>query len=253
MGSLPTAFVALLCLAGGIVLGSLIRGRLPDPHLHDDSRDVLKLASGMIATLVALVIGLLVGSSKSSFDQASSGATQIGAKVIALDRVLRRYGPETDDIRRRLSDGIADSIRRLWPEASGAGPGLAAIERATNMEDVQVMIARLEPRDETHRFLRTHAFALINDLTQSRWLMIEQAQAALPAAFLAVLIFWLTVLFASLGLLAPRNATTACSLFVCAFSMASAIYLILEMNHPLEGIIRISPAPLHKAIAVIRS
>jgi hypothetical protein len=81
--------------------------------------------------------------------------------------------------------------------------------------------------------------------------MIEQAQTPLPTVFLGILIFWLMVLFASLGLLAPRNVTTWCCLFVCAVSMAGAIYVILEMDRPLEGAVQISPAPLRKALAVI--
>jgi hypothetical protein len=76
MASLLTALLTLACLCAGTVLGSLIRSQLPDHHLRDDSKDVVKMASGMIATLVALVIGLLVSSSKSSFDQASSGVSR---------------------------------------------------------------------------------------------------------------------------------------------------------------------------------
>src|SRR5258707_13004225 len=110
MASLITALVTLACLCVGTILGSLIRGRLPDHHLQDDSRDVVKMASGMIATLVALVIGLLVSSSKSTYDQASSGVTQIGAKMILLDRALKRYGPETEAIRERMREAIATSI-----------------------------------------------------------------------------------------------------------------------------------------------
>jgi hypothetical protein len=98
---------------------------------------------------------------------------------------------------------------------------------------------------------QSHAVTTCIELAHSRWLIIEQAQTTLPTAFLGMLIFWLTVLFASLGLLAPRNATTWCSLFVCAVSMAGAIYLILEMNRPLEGAVQISPAPLQKALSVI--
>lgn len=253
MDSLLTAMIALGCLGGGAIAGSIIRGRLPAYHLQDESRDVLKLASGVIATLVALVIGLLVGSSKSSFDQASSGITQMGARVIMLDRALRRYGPETAPIRQRLSQGIADGIGHLWPSRAGARPDLAAIERSTTLEDVEGMIAGLEPPDEKRRAIRTNALSLGHDLLQSRWMMIEQAQAELPFAFLVILIFWLSVLLASFGLLAPRNATTACSLLICALSMAGAIYLILEMNRPLDGVIQVSPAPLRKAVAVIGS
>ncbi len=250
MASLSTALITLASLCAGTLLGSLIRDRLPDHHLRDDSRDVIKTASGMIATLAALVIGLLVSSSKSTYDQASAGVTQIGAKAILLDRVLARYGPETKAIRERMRDAIATSVEQLWP-AVGRNPGLAAIEQRNGMDDVQDLILQLTPPDEAHRLLRSHAVTTCIELAQSRWLIIEQAQTTLPTAFLAMLIFWLTVLFASLGLLAPRNRTTWCCLFVCAMSMAGAIYLILEMNRPLEGAVQISPAPLRKALSVL--
>jgi len=251
MASLLTALITLACLCAGTILGSLIRSRLPDHHLRDDSKDVVKMASGMIATLVALVIGLLVSSSKSSFDQASSGVTQMGANVILLDRALGRYGPETKAIRERMREGIAASIERLWPTGRGLKPSLAAVEQGTGLDDVQDMIVQLAPHDEARRAIRSRCLEACGELVHSRWLMIEQAQTTLPTVFLGMLIFWLTVLFASLGLLAPRNVTTWCCLFVCAVSMAGAIYLILEMNRPLEGLVQISPAPIRKALSVI--
>ena len=250
MASFNMALITLVSLCGGTILGTLIRNRLPKQHLQDDSRDVIKTASGMIATLVALVIGLLVSSSKSAYDQASTNVTQIGTKVILLSRTMERYGPETRPIRDRIRDGIATSVEQLWP-TQGKDPDLGAIEKATAMDDVHDMIVQLEPGDEKHRILRAYALSTWVELTQARWLVIEQAQNTLPAEFLAMLIFWLTVLFVILGLLAPRNATIWCCLFVCAVSMAGAIFLILEMNRPLEGAMQISPAPLHKALSVI--
>jgi hypothetical protein len=250
MPSLLTAFITLASLCAGSLIGSLVRHRLPDHHLHDDSRDVIKMASGMIATLVALVIGLLVTSSKSTYDQASGGVNQIGAKIILLDRLLSRYGSETTAIRARIKEGIEASIEQLWPTGD-VNPSLAAIEKPTGIDEAHDMILQLAPQDEAHRILRSHAVTTCVELAHSRWLIIEQAQTTLPMAFLGMLIFWLTVLFASLGLLAPRNATTSCCLFVCAVSMAGAIYLILEMNRPLEGAVQISPAPLRKALSVI--
>jgi hypothetical protein len=251
MASLYAALIGLACMWTGMVLGSLIRRRLPDHHLRDDSKDVIKATSGMIATLVALVIGLLVSSSKSSYDEASSGVTQMGAKVILLDRALGRYGPEARAIRDRLREGLAASIDHLWPTGRGRKPNLGAAERRIAIDDVQEMIMQLAPQDETHRVIRAYALETCGAIVQSRWLMIERAQTTLPAVILGMLIFWLTVLFASLGLLAPRNATTWCCLFVCAVSMAGAIYLILEMNRPHEGAVQVSPAPLQKALSVI--
>jgi hypothetical protein len=149
-----------------------------------------------------------------------------------------------------MKEGIATSVEQLWP-TGGLNPSLTAIERTAGMDDVHDMILQLAPQDEAHRILRSHAVTTCIELAHSRWLIIEQTQTTLPMPFLGMLIFWLTVLFASLGLLAPRNATTRCCLFVCSVSMAGAIYLILEMNRPLDGAVQISPAPLRKALSVM--
>lgn len=251
MTSMMTALITVASLCGGALLGSFVRDRLPDHHIRDDSKDVVKMASGMIATLVALVIGLLVSSAKSSFDQANDVITQAGAKAILLDRTLRRYGPETAPIRSRFKEALQATIDRLWPSAGAPKEGIAGVERGTGMDEIQTMIEQLVPTDEPHRLIRTDALQTCDDLMRSRWLMIEKAQNTLPMAFLVILIFWLTVLFSSLGLLAPRNLTTVTCLFVCAVSMAGAIVLLIEMDRPLEGMIQVSPAPFEKALSVI--
>jgi hypothetical protein len=251
MTTLVTALIALALMCGGALLGSYLRDRVPEYHVRDDSKEVVKTASAMIATLVALVIGLLVSSAKSTFDQANDGIAQTGAKVILLDRTLSRYGPEATPARRRLAEAIQAAIERLWPSGRGPKEGLAAVERGTGTDEVQTMIERLAPDDERHRTIRADALQACRDLLQSRWLMIEKSQTALPTSFLVMLIFWLTVLFTSLGLLAPRNVTTLACLFVCALSMAGALVLLLEMSRPFEGMIQASPGPLLKAVSVI--
>jgi hypothetical protein len=251
MHSLIVALITLAFLCAGMLAGWLLRKVLPENHLSNDSRDLVKMASGMIATLVALVIGLLVSSSKSSFDQASSGLTQASARLIALDRTLARYGPDAAPIRARLRQGIAAIIERLWPSAGRPREGMAAVEKSTGLDEVQESIRQLAPGDEAHRSIQSQALQICGDLTQSRWLMVEQAQTALPTVFLVMLISWLTVLFTSFGLLAPRNVTTFVCLLVCAVSMAGAIFLMLEMNRPFEGTIQVSPAPLQKALSLI--
>jgi hypothetical protein len=251
MTSLITGLITLASLCGGALFGTFLRERLPEQHIRDESKDVIRTASGLIATLVALVIGLLVSSAKSSFDQANEALTQAGAKVILLDRTLARSGPETMPIRNRLKETIQATIERLWPSGRGATQGIAAIERGTGLDEIQDMIEQLAPNGEHQQVVRTDALRTCNELMQSRWLMIEKAQTTLPIPLLVMLIFWLTVLFASLGLLAPRNLTTITCLFVCAISMAGALVLLMEMNRPFEGVIQASPAPLLKAVSVI--
>jgi hypothetical protein len=208
MASIVTTVIALTSMGVGMLLGSFLRYWLPDAHLRDDSKDVEKTASGMIATLVALVVGLLVSSAKDSFDRANAGITQMGAKIILLDRLLGRYGSEAAPTRGRLREAVAAGIDRIWPTTSGPSGGMGAVERATGIEDVQESIRRLTPGDEASKSIQAQAFEICKDLSESRWLVIEQAQTEPPTVFLLMLIFWLTVLFISLGLLAPSNATT---------------------------------------------
>ncbi len=236
------------CIFGGAVLGLALSGLLPEHHLRDNSKDTVKVVAGTIATLAALVLGLLVGSAKSSFDTMNTEVTQSATKLILLDRVLAAYGPETKDARDQLRRGVATVIETVWPEEKTEGSGLAAIEKANNLETLQTKLHALTPATDLQRQLLPQAQQIASDLTQTRWLVIEQAQSALPMPFLVVLLFWLTMLHVSFGLFAARNATVITVLLISALSVSGAIFIILEMNHPLQGMIKISSAPMRKAL-----
>ena len=230
------------------MLGLLLRDLLPEHHLRDNSKDTVKVVAGTIATLAALVLGLLVGSAKSSFDAMNTEITQSSTKVILLDRVLANYGPETKDTREQLRHGLATVIETIWPEEKAEGTGLAGLERSGRLETLQAKLRELIPATDTQRQLLAQAQQISADLTQSRWLVIEQAQSSLPMPFLVVLLFWLTMLHISFGLFAARNATVITVLLISALSVSGAIFIILEMNHPLQGMIKVSSAPMRKAL-----
>jgi hypothetical protein len=226
----------------------LLQGLLPQHHLRDSSKDTVKVVAGTIATLSALVLGLLVGSAKSSFDATNTAIIQNGAKVILLDRVLAAYGPETKDVREQLHRAVAGGIEMFWPEEKAAGSGMAGFEKANAMEMVQAKLRGLTPATDAQRQLQSQAEQISGEMLQARWLLIEQAQSVLPMAFLVVLLFWLTMLHLSFGLFAPRNATVITVLLISALSVSGAIFIILEMNHPLDGMIKVSSAPMRKAL-----
>jgi Na+/H+ antiporter NhaC len=236
------------CIFGGALLGLSLSGRLPEPHLRDKSKDTVKVVAGMIATLAALVLGLLVASAKSSFDAMSTEITQSSAKLILLDRVLATYGLETKDAREQLRRGVATVIETLWPEEKTAGVGFAGFERSNNLETLQTQLRQLTPATDSQRQLLSQAQQISSDLVQSRWLVIEEAQSALPMPFLVVLLFWLTMLHISFGMFAARNVTVITVLLVSALSVSGAIFIILEMSHPLQGMIKVSSAPMRKAL-----
>jgi hypothetical protein len=240
--------ISAACIFGGALLGFLLQGRLPEHHLRDTSKDTVKVAAGMIATLSALVLGLLVGSAKSSFDATNTAIVQNGAKIILLDRVLAAYGPETKDAREQFRRSVAAGIEVLWPEEKNAGSGMTGFERGNALEVLQGKLRGLTPATDAQRKLESQAEQITGDMLQARWVLIEQAQSGLPMPFLVVLLFWLTMLHLSFGLFAPRNWTVITVLLISALSVSGAIFIILEMNHPLQGMIKVSSAPMRKAL-----
>jgi len=223
----------------------LIRAFLPQHHLAAESKDLVKLGMGLIGTMSALVLGLLVASAKGSFDAQRSELTQISANVILFDRILARYGPETKEVRELLRSSVAGAIERVWPKDSSQ-PG--KLEPTGGSEAILDKILELSPKSETQRTLLAQALKLQGDVAQMRWLLFAQRGSSIPTPFLVVLVFWLAIIFASFSLFAPPNATVIATLLVCALSVSGAILLILELDRPFAGLIQISSEPLRNAL-----
>ena len=249
MSSLAVGLLSAGIIFGGSLLGMGLRRLLPGHHLSKETQDVVRLSAGTIATLTALVLGLLVSSAKSSFDTMNSGAVQISAKVILLDRTLARYGPEAKPAREQLKRSIAAGIEAVWPTEKTGVPALTTLERANGMELVQDKLRELSPQSDPQRQILGQAQQIVGDLIQTRWLLLEEAQTGLPRSLLLILVFWLTLLFVSFGLFAPPHPTALTVLGVGACAIAAAIFLVLELNQPLDGMIKISSAPLLNALA----
>jgi hypothetical protein len=251
VSSLLIAFIILVCMLSGVLLGMRLRCVLPEHHTQGDSKDIMITAAGTMATLVALIIGLLLSSAKDSFDSTAARFTDGGAKVITLDYILSSYGAETQTVRANLRAAMASNIASIWPADSSQPVDLTVLDNATMMAEIYNKILELSPQNGSQKYLKTEALRLSAEVMQSRWMFIEQSQNKLPPAFLVVLGFWLTFLSVQFGLLAPRNPTTLSALFVCALSISSAIFFILELNQPLEGIIKVPSAAMHKAFSLI--
>ena len=248
LNSLAISTVCFICIFSGALFGLFLRKVLPGHHLTDETKDSVKIGISLIATLTALVLGLLVSSAKSNFDTMSAEVTHAGAKILLLNNILHRYGPEAgaarDSLRQCLAGGLSTGI------ATGQGDEskLQDFERRSCIQDVHDILRRLAPRDDYQRQILEQARNLVADLTQIRWLIIEQHQGALPEPFLITLIFWLMIFFVCFGMLTEANATVVTVMLVCALSMSGAIFLILEMGNPIDGIIKLSFEPLRHAL-----
>lgn len=251
MSSVVIFLISAGCISVGVMLGLVLQRVLPQHHLDTASKDTIKLGAGMLATLTALVLGLLVSSAKSSFDGMNTGIAQGGVKIVMLDHVLAEYGPETKEVREQLRKSVASTVSRVWSDPKRGLAGIHAIESGAEANTLQGKLRELAPKDERQKSLLAQAAGIGNDVSQIRLLLIEEQQNALPPIFLVLLIFWLTMLFLTFGLFAPRNATALAVLLICAVSVASAIFLVLEMGRPLDGLIKVSDAPLRKALELI--
>jgi hypothetical protein len=250
MGPIQIAFVVLVCVFGGALTGLFLKRLVPGHHLKDDSKDIVKLGIGVIATMTALVLGLLVSSAKNSFDRLSNELTQVAAKAIELDRTLARYGPEAGPVRLRLRENYQAVVDFLFLNNQSSHLELNTPGRP-RLEDAQDLIEALAPANDAQRELRSQARRLSAELAATRWLLLLQETETISMPLLVVVVTWLSLIFMGFGLFAPRNGTVIAALFMCALSVSGAVFLILEMDRPLEGMVRISDAPMRTALKVL--
>lgn len=244
MSPLAIGCIAFVFVFGAALFGMVLRSRLPEHHLAAESRDSIKLATAIIGTLSALALGLLIASAKRSFDDAGADRRTSAARVLLLDRVMAHYGPETQPLRLSLRKVLAE---RLSAEEKAVESDVPLAE-GFDVEVIQDGLRNLAPQNEAQRLLQARALQVSGDIAEARWVRTETEVGGFPMPFLAVLILWFVLLFTSFGLLAPSNGTVVLTLLVCALSVSAALVLIIDMDHPYLGFIRISDMPFRTAL-----
>lgn len=244
MEPVSIGFGVFLVIFGSALLGMLAARRLPNHHLTSESRDAIKLATAIIGTLSALALGLLIASAKRSFDDAGAELRTTAARILLLDRVLVHYGPEASDMRGLL----VQVLQRRQAEVAGGALDNTSLNDGLDIEPVQQGLRNLAPKTDGQRWLQSRALQLSGQIAETRWLRPETESGGFPSVFIFIIAFWLALLFASFGLLAPRNATVITFLLVSAVSVAGALVLIIDMDHPYLGFIRVSDEPLRLAL-----
>jgi Protein of unknown function (DUF4239) len=235
-------------MLGGAGAGILLRRNLPDHHLNDHSKDVVRLGSGLVATIAALVLGLLITSAKNTYDAQRNEVKQIASKLVLLDGQLKRYGPEAQRARELHRAAVAPMIDRIWGDRAETSTAGAPYRPSVEGDLVYEAIEALNPQNEIQHNLKFRALMTTAAITEARVALFEEAETGLPLTLLVVVVFWLTILFAGFTLFSPINPTAAVVLAVIALSAAGAIFLILEMNQPFRGMMQISPASLRDAL-----
>ncbi|MEX3914806.1 hypothetical protein AB4Y36_26115 [Paraburkholderia sp. BR10936] len=251
MPHLGIAIIVFACVFSCALLGLYLHTMLPAHHLGDESVSVIKLTIGLIATMAALVLGLLISSAKNSFDAANAAVVRDATEIILLDRTLAQYGPETQEIRVLLKQGVATGIQKITSGDPAQLASMRSPEELKRGENIQRRLAQLSPNSETQRRLQARAIQIAGDVLAMRELALLQAAGSTPMPLLLTLVLWLCIIFGSFGLFTSPNTTVVITFFLGAISTSIAIFLILEMNTPLGGIVAVSLAPVHEALSIL--
>ncbi len=241
--------IVFACTLTGAFAGMWLHKRLPEHHVSSESRDAVKLCVGMIATMSALVLGLVTASAKSHYDAVSAAVSNTAIDVLTLDRLLARYGPDTREIRTDLKRAVAIRVDRLWPQDRSGAADLDPSRPAPDLEAIPDRIRGLTPRGEIQQSLQSRAVDLCEATLRTRWMSSSEVESSVPLPFVAILLFWLTITFSIFGVLAPGNATVRTVFLVCALSVGIAVFLILELDDPFHGTMKVGAGPMRYAVA----
>jgi Protein of unknown function (DUF4239) len=249
MQSLLISALVFACVFGGVLFGMYVRRVLPQEHLGDDTKSVVGLGMGLVGTLTALLLALVTSSAKEAFDFENSQLRQTAVNILVLDRMLADYGPEAGELRAALRANLQRRLDLTWPADDSKAQVLQSA--ATDAAPYRLMdrIRQLRPQSDHQRELQSQALQQVGEILKARWTLVEETTAAVPVPFLVIVVCWLTLIFASFGLFAPRNATAIAVLIISALSVAGSVFVILELNTPFSGLMKVSGEPLRLALA----
>jgi uncharacterized membrane protein YqgA involved in biofilm formation len=250
--TLIIAFIVLATILVGAFIGVTLRDRLPKHHLTDETKNLVNVSTAVVATVSALVLGLLISNANTSFTRLGGQVTALSAEILRLDQMLRRYGADAEPARKTLLQYAEHKADDLFPDnpADVRLSNPATYELLQRLEDMLLALKPANPRDQ---WWLAQAMTLAAKIGETRWLIAQQIGQGTPKAFVALLVFWLALLFASFGLFAPPNLTSAITLTLCALAVAGAVGMILELEQGFGGLVRISPEPMRQAVSTLET
>ena len=250
-GFVPIAGIITAILFGSAVIAMFVARFLPEHHLSPETKSVVSVSIAIVGTMSALVVSLLISTANSSFTAKSQEVTTISVDTISLDRLLRRYGPQTQDVRALLQQYTASELQDFFPKQSGQAANLEDGASIAILEALQDKVLALTPANSTQTWLQAQALTLTGAMMSTRWQLGQDDLSRAPPRIVALMVLWFAIIYASFGLFAPRNATVIIAFFLSAISIGTAIRMTAELQRPFDGLVRISTAPLTQALTII--
>ena len=242
-------------------LGWRAQRGLPDRHRSRETVEALRLVLSMLVTFSAIVLGLLTSTSKTHFDAIEASLQTFGVDLISVDQRLRDFGPGADDDRARLRAYAAAAVADTWPEErppAGTYPRHPARMQGNTEESLQLgdmllqvdrALGRLTPANPGQQELKPELETRMDQTLQQRWMLLAAAHPSTTWPFLFVMTLWLMLVFVMFGLSSPANPVVYAAIGATALSVSAAMWLIVELNSPLSGWLKVSSTPLREAVA----
>jgi hypothetical protein len=248
MQIIATSTIVAGCVFAAGLAGVFAHWILPASHRSKETQEVVRLATGMLSVLASLVLGLLIATAKTTYDTTDRDIRSYAADLILLDETLRDYGDPATSARDAIRRYTVQALEDNWP-SDGTAPMLDDQRAGAMLEHLRERIRALRPVDDGQKWLMNQALDTSTSLLHQRWRFIEQTAPNVQPITLAILVSWIMVIFVSFGLNAPRNGTVVAAFLVCAMAIGGSVFLILEMDEPLQGALKISSAPMRNALA----
>jgi hypothetical protein len=241
--------ISFMSIVAGIVFGTALRARLPGAHLSPETKEVIRLGAGLLATLAAVVISLMIASAKASYDTQDAHFRQLAANLVLTDQLLAQYGPEATGVRKLMRQAVPAAMDRIWREKATSSPQDTAFTANSLAEQLYGAIAALSPASDAQRALKLRISEASAEIARARLLMFADSDKPIQTPFLLILIVWLTVIFTSFSLFVEPGALVLAALLVFALSVSSALFLVADLSQPFAGLMQISKDPLVHALA----
>ena len=240
MSSTAAFLASFASILIGAAIGMSLKRFLPADVLDGGSKEAIRLGAGFLSTLAALVIGLMIASAKNSYDTQNTNIRQLGTNVVLVDQMLTKYGPEANKARTLLRETVPSAAARIWHESITGKDGESTFVLSGTGERFYDAVESLKPVSDEQISLKARIIQITTEMGRTRLLVFTQNDNAIPVPFFIVLVFWLVVIFASFSLLAEPNLIVIGSILLFAISVSSALFLIVDLSLPFEGLMQIT-------------
>ncbi len=246
MSSLTTSIVVFVAALAAALLGYALQRPLRLLTPDDAMRASARVAVGQVSMLTIIVLGMVTSAARDTYNSGNRVVLERAVQTLELDRVLNAYGAEADEARVKLTATVRGRIQAMQSAENYASADQLAVADESKTSGIYGAVHALAPTNEFQRDLRNQALAHAVKLAESRW-FFSLHSAANPGLFIVIVGLWIGLQTFCMGLFGERNRASYIAIVVLAIVFASAALLLLELEEPFSGFLRVSVDPLERA------